>query len=63
MDILPSKLINDATEYIFEIYKNPDKSYEVGYFYKVWSFVVSNNEEPIDACVEMIIKLKEKNLL
>lgn len=63
MDSLPPKLIDDATEYTLEIYKNSDKSYFTGYFYKNWFLVASNDKKLIDACVKMVIKLSERNLL
>ena len=37
--------------------------YEGGYYFESGEFMTESYFNPIDACVEMIIKLKEKNLL
>jgi hypothetical protein len=63
IEVLPQKLICDATKYTLEIYKNPDKSYGIGYFYRIWAHIASINEDLVDACYEMILKLNELNLL
>ena len=63
IDMLPPKIVYEATEYFLEIYKNPDKSYDVVYNWKYFPLLACNNETLVDACYEIILKLHELKML
>ena len=63
IDMLPPKIVYEATEYFLEIDKNPDKSYDVVYNWKYFPLLACNNETLVDACYEIILKLHELKML
>lgn len=63
LGILPPKIVYEATDYFLEVDKNPDESYDVVYRWKYSSLLACNSESLVDACVDMIIRLNELNLL
>ena len=69
LSILPFHLIIDNQRYEFSMKKGLDKNGEIyaikyAIFNMTFYFHLTNYyNNPVDACVEMILKLKEKNLI
>lgn len=60
---LPSGINIDGTLYVFESHNTFDNEWVYGYKYEDNMAIYIKSKNDIDACVEMIIKLYEQNLL
>ena len=67
MDILPNKVEYECKTYFFklqtDVYSSGEKYYYLGYQGCCYWLKYEDSKDLLDACVNMIVKLKEKNLL
>ena len=67
VSILPHEVLFKGKSYKFkmctDVYSNGEEYYDLGYQSVGYWLVYADSTDLVDACVEMIIKLKEKGLL